>query len=231
MGKITVKHYLNKDVKPKFNGISNTYPLYVQIIANRVNYKMKSNFDFFFFYIRDIDFDSPFIQNVIKKEKETIETVVAYLLENNKKEFMNADSFKRLSADLWSYLNNNFWKVFSKEANNVIQKPYPNALYNTTFYDIDEILSFTQSEIEQNFSEEYRYLRIGMDSLEDALTNKEKSYLGIGKMTVFVFFFGAGRKNVLEAICKYHGFYGGTEEDEKNEYKKVMRALENLCFE
>ena len=144
---------------------------------------------------------------------------------------MNADSFKRLSADLWSYLNNNFWKVFSKEANNVIHKPYPNAFYNTTFCDIDEILSFTQSEIEQDFSEEYRYLRIGMDSLEDALINKEKSYLGIGRITIFDFMFGDGRKNILEAIYKYHGFYGGTEEDEKNEYEKVIKALENLCFE
>lgn len=231
MGKITVKHYLNRDVKPKFNGTSNTYPLYVQIIANRVNYKMKSNFDFWDGYIRDLDFDTPFIQNVVKKEKETIETVVAYLIENNKKEFMNADSFKRLSAHLWSYLNDNFWKIFSKEAHEVILQACPNVFYNTTFYDIEEILSFTRSKIEQDFSEEYRYLRIGMDSLKDAFMNKEKSYLEIGSITVFDFVFGDGRKNVLEAIHKYHGFHGGTEEDEKNEYENVMKALEKLCFE
>ena len=230
MGKITVKHYLNRDVKPKFDGVSNTYPLYVQIIANRVNYKMKSNFDFWEGYMREIDFDTPFIQNVIQKEKETIETIVAYLLDNKRKEFMNADGFKRLSAGLWSYLNNNFWKFFFKEANETFPRSCPNAFCNTTFYDIDDILLFTQSEIEQNFSEEYRYLRIGMDSLKYAMLERKNSYLGIGKITVFEFLFGSGRKNVLESIRKCHGFHAGTEDDEQAEYEKVMKALEKAVL-
>lgn len=230
MGKITVKHYLNKDVKPKFDGTSNTYPLYVQIIANRVNYKMKSNFDFWEGYIRDSDFDTPFIQNAIKDEQETIEIVVAYLLDNNKKEFINADGFKKLSASLWSYLNNNFWKVFEKEADSLSHSTLPKAFHNTSFCDIDEILTFTQSEIEQDFSEEYGYLRIGMDSLKDACLSAKKSDLKINRVTVFKFLFGDERKNVLEAIYRYHGFYGGTKEDEEKEYEKVMKALERAVF-
>lgn len=230
MGKITVKHYLNKDVKPKFDGTSNTYPLYVQIIANRVNYKMKSNFDFWEGYIKESDFDTPFIQNVIKEEKETIEIVVAYLLENNRKEFINTDSFKKLSALLYPYLNENFWKVFVKEANSLSDDLLPNAFYNSTFYDIDEILTFTRSEIEQDFSEEYRSLRIGMDALKDAYLSAEKKDLNINRITVFKFLFGDERKNVLEAIYRYHGFHGGTGEEEKNEYEKVMKALENAVF-
>lgn len=225
MGKITVKHYLNMDVKPRFDRGSNTYPLYVQIIANRVNYKMKSNFDFWEGYIREIDFDTPFIQNAIRKEKETIETVVAYLLDNNKNEFMNADSFKRLSSNLWSYLNDNFWKIFVKEATNIIKITCPKVFYNTTYYDINEILLFTQSEIELDFSEEYRYLRIAMDSLKEAFMEKEKNHLEIGKITIFDFLFGNGRRNVLEAIHEYHGFYGDIGE-EKVEYENVMKALE-----
>lgn len=230
MGKITVKHYLNKDVKPKFDGTSNTYPLYVQIIANRVNYKMKSNFDFWDGYIKESDFETPFIQNVINGEKATIETVVAYLLENNKKEFINADNFKRLSASLWPYLNNNFWKVFVNEAKNLSDAVLPNAFYNSTFYDIDEILTFTKSEVEQDFSEEYKYLRIGMDALKDAYLSAEKIDLKINRITVFKFLFGNERNNVLEAIYRYYGFYGGTEEDEKNEYEKVMKAIEKAVF-
>ena len=38
MGKITVKHYINKDLKP----VGGLYPLYVQIIYNRKVYKIKS---------------------------------------------------------------------------------------------------------------------------------------------------------------------------------------------
>lgn len=230
MGKITVKHYLNKDVKPKFDGTSNTYPLYVQIIANRVNYKMKSNFDFWDGYIKENHFDTPFIQNVIQNEKETIERVVAYLLDNNKKEFINADSFKKMSAPLWLYLNNNFWKVFAEEAKGFSHVSLPNAFYNATFYDIDDILKFTQSGVEQYFTEEYGYLRIGMDSLKDAFLSAEKSDLNINRITVFEFLFEDKRKNVLEAVYRYHGFYGGTEEDEEKEYEKVMKALERVVF-
>lgn len=230
MGKITVKHYLNKDVKPKFDGISNTYPLYVQIIANRVNYKMKSNFDFWEGYIRDSDFDTPFIQEVIKKEKETIEYVVAYLLDHNKKEFINADSFKKFSAPLWTYLNDNFWKLFAKEVDSISLIALPKAFCNTTFYEIDDLIAFTRSEIEQDFSEEYKYLRIGMESLKNAILSIKNNELEIRKITVFDFLFGNERQNVLEAIYRYHGFHGGTEDDEKQEYEKIMVALEKAVF-
>ena len=100
MGKITVKHYLNKTVKPRFNGKTNTYPIYVQIIANRVNYKMKSNFDYWEGYITDSDFDSDFVRNSLNKERQEIEKVVSYLIENDKTDLLNTNSFKKLSAKL-----------------------------------------------------------------------------------------------------------------------------------
>ena len=76
--------------------------------------------------------------------------------------------------------------------------------------------------------------RSGRSNIEYA---KDPRYLGIKNYVLkhsifnFDFMFGDGRKNVLEAIHEYHGFHGGTEEDEKNEYENVMKALEKLCFE
>lgn len=230
MGKITVNHYLNKNVKPRFDGASSTYPLYVQVIVNRTNYKMKSNFSFWDGFIKESDLNTDFIQRIINSEKEEIEQVVAYLVDNNKKEFLNADSFKKLSSPLWEYLNNNFWRFFTEEGERINNKVLPNAFYNTTYSDIDEIIMFTQSEIEHSFSEEYGYLRIGMDALKDALWPVNCADLKINKISVFDFLFGDKRQNVLEAIYKFHCFSIGSDEDNEMEYKKVMNSLESVVF-
>ena len=42
MGKITVKHYLNTNLKPRTHGKHKLYPLYVQIVINRLNFRFKS---------------------------------------------------------------------------------------------------------------------------------------------------------------------------------------------
>lgn len=168
MGKITVKHYLNKNIKSRLDGSSNAYPLYVQIIANRINYKMKSNFSFWDGYIKESDYNTEFIQHIIKREQEQLELIVGYLIDHNKTEFLNADSFKKLSAPLWDYLSENFWKIFVDEGEAVYNATLPNAFYNTVFYEIYNIIDFTNSEIENKFSEKYKCLRIGMTALQYA---------------------------------------------------------------
>jgi len=229
MGKITVKHYLNKTIKPRFNGKVNTYPIYVQIIADRINYKMRSNFDYWDGYISDSDFDSDFVKNSTNEEKKEIERVVSFLIDNEKKEYLNADGFKKLSAKLWNILNYNFWIKFVREAEKNIKASIPNAFYNATFYDIDEILIFTKSEIEQRFSNDYTYLSIGMKAMLQAVLNFENKDLNINEITVFDFLFEQDkRNNVLEAIMRYHGFYGGNEDEQ---YSKVLDELEKIIFE
>jgi hypothetical protein len=227
MGKITIKHYLNKTVKPRFNGKVNTYPIYVQIIADRVNYKMKSNFDYWDGFISDSDFNSDFVQNSLNNEKQEIEKVVYYLIENEKKDLLNADGFKRLSAKFWDTLNYNFWIRFVREANENTKASIPNSFYNATFLDIAEILRFTESQIEQKFSNDYSYLSIGMQAMLQALLPYDK-YLKINEITVFDFLFEPNKKkNVLEAVIRYD--YYGMVADGK--YNIVLNELEKIIFE
>lgn len=229
MGKITVKHYLNKTVKPRFNGKTNTYPIYVQIIANRVNYKMKSNFDYWEGYITDSDFDSDFVRNSLNKERQEIEKVVSYLIENDKTDLLNTNSFKKLSAKLWNTLNYNFWKRFTKEAEENTKASIPNAFVNATFFDINEILTFTESEVEQRFSNDYSYASIGMKAMLYAILMPDYTDLKINEITVFDFLFEPDKRaKVLEAVTRYHGFYGG---DEEAEYNKVLKELENIALD
>lgn len=228
MGKITVKHYLNKAVKPRFNGQVNIYPIYVQIIADRVNYKMKSNFSYWDGYISEADYNSDFVTNVLLQEKTEIEKVASYLIENDKDEYLNANGFKILSANLWDTLSNNFRRLFHKEADTNIKAPMPNAFVNATFYDIDEIITFTESEIEGKFSETYRYARIGMDTLLLAMLGSESKDLKIQGISVFDFLYDTdSRKRVLEAVMRGWGFHGG---DERQEYENVLTALESVIF-
>lgn len=231
MGKITIKHYLNKSIKPRFDGASNAYPLYVQIIVNRTNYKMKSNFSFWDGYIKEEDFNTEFIQLVIKKEKEKLELIVGYLIEHNKTQFLNADSFKKLSAPLWEYLNENFWTIFTKEGAYIYKSSLPSAFYNTTFYEIDDIINFTSSEIENKFSEKYKYLRIGMGALQNAYLGNKNQDLRINLISVFDFIIGDGAEKVLEAIYRYHGFYTGNINNDEIEYNKVIEAITDFIFD
>jgi hypothetical protein len=225
MGKITINHYLNKTVKPRFNGKVNTYPIYIQVIADKINYKMKSNFDYGDGYISFSDYNSDFVRNSLNKEKQEIEKVVSYLIKNEKKEFLNADGFKKLSANFWDTLNNNFWIRFAKEAQENIEEDLPNAFYKATFFDISEILHFTESKIKNNFSDEYYYVDIGMEAMWHAVLMKK---YGITSMTVCDFLFDSDKRaNVLEAIKDKHIFHGG---DEKNEYNNVLQAIESIIF-
>lgn len=230
MGKVTIKHYLNKSIKPRLDGATNTYPLYVQIIVNRTNYKMKSNFSFWDGYIKESDFDSDFIQRIIVKEKEQLENVITYLIDNNKTEFLNADSFKKLSAPLWTYLSENFWSIFVKEGEVIYDALLPSAFYNATFYDINDIINFTQSDVESNFSQKYKYLRIGMDSLQNAVFNSSLSKLKVLQITIFDFLFGEGKSTVSEIVHISYGFYSGNEINDEKEYNNVISAIEDFIF-
>lgn len=226
MGKITVKHYLNKAVKPRFNGKTNTYPIYVQIIADRVNYKMKSNFNYWDGYITDLDFNSDFVKNSLNEEQQKIEKVVLYLIKNEKVELLNTNSFKKLSAGLWDTLNSNFWNFFIKEVEENTTASIPNAFINATFFDIDEILAFTQSEIEQGFSSNYHYASIGMKALLQAILMPEFADLRISEIAVFEFLFESDKRTkVLEAVTRYYSFTG---RDKNEEYNKVLEELENI---
>lgn len=224
MGKITVNHYLNKAIKPRIEGNKELYPLYIQVIANRTNYRFKSNFPFYDGYLRESDLTLDFVINSIEHEKNDIERIVNYFIESNKIELITAEYIKKCSENLWDILNRNFGILFEKESENLVYS-YPSVLINRNFFDIEEIITFTESEIEQKFSNDYGYCRIGMNAIKRSIFDIEFKHLEILKLTVFDYLHGKGLNLVLEAVKMDYGFFGG---DEEKEYQKVLEEIRKL---
>lgn len=226
MGKITINHYLNKAIKPKMEGNKELYPLYIQVIVNRTNYRFKSNFPFNDGYLRDSDLKQDFVINSIEHEKRNIENIVNYFIESNKNQLITATYIKKCSENLWNVLNENFGVLFEKESQ-VLEYDYPSALVSRDFYDINEILIFTESEIDSKFSEEYQSCKIGVNSVYRGLLHPEFKELGLLELTVFDFLHGNGYNLVLKAIKQN---YLISSSDSETEYKQVMKQIEKLIF-
>lgn len=223
MGKITVKHYLNKDLKPKKDGNNIYYPVYVQVIANRKNLKFKSNFDFFDGYLSESSIRDKFVKSLLGKESNNLKRIITYLNESNKTELINPKTLKKYSENLWDLLNRNFGILFKKEAQK-LNTNYPEIMENVFYYDVKQIIEFTQSEIESEFSEEYFYCRIGMSSLyNDMLRIKNNTPMAF-EYTVFDFLYSDASIVIKEVIKKHHFFDG----DEEKEHQKVITELKKL---
>ncbi len=79
MSKITVKHFLNTNIKPYYISGEPYYGVYVLIIVSRQNTKVKSLI--FNELYREIDFNELLISNEIELEKSIIENFVPLLIE------------------------------------------------------------------------------------------------------------------------------------------------------
>ncbi len=227
MGKITINHYLNKSLSPRIEGNSELYPLYVQVIVNRTNYRFKSNFSYYDGYIRERDLADQFVKSFLDREKEDILKIVDYLQVNNQLELLNSESIKFYSEILWDVLNRKFSILFEKESE-VLKAIYPSCLTNRNFFDIDEALVFFQSSIDDRFSDDYHYSKIGMQALRNALIFERHKDLELYKMTVFDFLHMNGEKFIVELVKDYHTFQKGTEQEENQEYKKVIDGLKKI---
>lgn len=226
MGKITIKHYLNKAIKPRIEGNKELYPLYIQVIANRTNYRFKSNFPFYDGYLRESDFTQDFVVNSIEHEKNEIEKIVNYFIESDKSELITATYIKKCSENLWNVLNENFGVLFEKESA-ILDYNFPSALINRNYYDINEILIFTESEVDRKFSEEYESCKMGVDAVYRGVLDTEFKELGLLNLTVFDFLHGKGSELVLKAVKMNHWI---DSLDSENEYQKVLKEIEKLIL-
>jgi hypothetical protein len=226
MGKVTVNHYLNKTIKPRIEGSKELYPLYIQVIANRTNYRFKSNFPFNDGYLRESDLTQEFVIKSNEVEKKEIEKIVNYIQESDKMDLMTAEYIKKCSENFWDVLNRNFGILFENECEKLGYN-CPSLLIGRNFFDIDEILTFTESDIEHKFSQNYEYCRIGMNAIRRAVIYLDSEFkeLELQKITVFDFLHKEGSKNVLQAVKWNHGFHTG---DEETEYQKVLDEITKL---
>lgn len=225
MKKVTINYYLNKRINPIIQGNTKLYPLYVQIIANQKNYKMKSNIPFNNGYFDDTIFVNSFLASIMEDEKNIFLKIVSYLIENNKTNLLKANIIKRYSESLWTYLDNNFYLLFEKEVIN-LKLHYPKLLENASFSDIAEVLVFAESEIEFKFTEKYQICKNGLNAFYSSFFNKDLKELDLMNMTIFDFLYINGKEKVLKAIRKT--IILDNESTNEREYNKIINEIENL---
>ncbi|BDX39327.1 hypothetical protein CYCD_26820 [Tenuifilaceae bacterium CYCD] len=228
MGKITINHYLNKSLSPRIEGNSETFPLYVQVIVNRTNYRFKSNFSYYDGYMRERDLLDPFIKGLLEREKEEIYKIVDYLQVNNQLELLNSENIKFYSEILWDVLNRKFSILFEKESK-VLKATYPGCLISRNFFDIDEALTFFESSIEDRFSDDYYYCKLGMEAMRNELIFESHfQHSELYAITVFDFLHRNGVEYIISIVKKHHSFNMSTEQEENKEYGKVIDGLKKI---
>lgn len=230
MGKITVKHYLNKQIKPKIENKREAYPLYVQVIANQTNYRFKSDFSLANGYMTELDLTNEIVVRYMESERKNIEHIVSYLMENGMENLLTAKHIKRCTESVFQLANSKFGTLFEKESK-VLSFPMPDLLFDKTYFEIVAVLNFTGSHIESDFSEDYRDCRIAMDSLERGIFEQSFSDLRITNMKVFDYIYMGGSNKVLEAIKRHHGIISTSPEDSEKEYQKILEQLTKLITE
>ena len=134
MSEITIKHYLNKKLKPYFNGFENQYPVYVRIINGREVIRIKSVIankgNKLFDYLTDDDLKNP--DNIKLFEIEA--KIIKYIFENLEK-YIN-DVGITISDIIKSFIDD------------VIL-----SFYNAIFIEFDEeINKFENKTLSDNFS-------------------------------------------------------------------------------
>lgn len=136
--KITVKHYLNINLKPKKENGVDKFPVYIQVIFNRKIYKFKSENDFFE-YLDSTQLENELFTKFLKTELERVERCVDLISRNNEKLLTSKDIY-RLSKPLNNVIENNFGKLIDLE--NV---EAPKNLTVLSYSEIDSLLWFFNS--------------------------------------------------------------------------------------
>lgn len=137
MGKVTIKHYLNKSIATK----EPKYPLYVQIIANRNNYKMKCDFPFGDGFFSDNDLQSPLLQEFIKKDAERLNSMLSYLLDNDLTIYISAEYIRLFSMNIAQVYTEKFAFLIDAE-----DKHAPETFHDLEIESLLEIIDYAGSD-------------------------------------------------------------------------------------
>ncbi len=92
MGKITISHYLNKNLAPKIINGEKLYPVYVQVIVNRKMTQFKSNN--VFSYLSLDKWTNKLVLNALYEEKKVLEIIIRDLIKQGKPELINSENLR-----------------------------------------------------------------------------------------------------------------------------------------
>lgn len=210
-GKITVKHYCNKTLKPIIENGKERHPLYVQATFERKVFKFKSK-ETTLNYISETDLNNPNIYDFLKDEREDVKRTIRILSENEPN-LINAKNIALFSSPLDIIIEGNFSRFISKEVEDL-----PFIFKNATYKEITEVLFFLNSYLDfEDKSENVNNCMSIISNLNyPQMDFFDKRYLGVD------FYTGDKYKDICEMINKAFD-----EENPKETYIKSFRTLIN----
>ena len=170
MGKITVKHFINRDLKP----IGGLYPLYVLVIYNRKIYKFKS-FSCVFEYVNNEILEILNEKKLLDLEIDNIERTIIEL-EKQGTERITSKNIYQYAKPLKNIMQDNFSKLIKKTAPNA-----PAFFLSSQFTEMQEVLDFLDVGFfdDIKFSEKIKIIALVYENLRNIFIDNGKEILGI----------------------------------------------------
>jgi len=210
MSKITVKHYLNKDLNPEIKDNKIKYPIYVHVIVLKKNLKFKSNNNYFS-YLSESDIENEMIMNILNDEKKIIDVIITDLLEKGKEDLITSKNLSTYTQNLNDLIEVKFCNLIREERNG---KFVPNVILNGNYSDINEIIYFYNNESPiSDISENVHYCLNAIQSIYEDI-NKENFY-------VYDLFGGLKHDKILSALNYSSNF-------DDMETNKMLMLLQHL---
>jgi hypothetical protein len=211
MGKITVQYFVNKELNPKIENGKPKYPVYVQVIALRKNLRFKSNNNLFY-YLSDDDLKEEFVQGVLQKEKEYIESIVRDLIDKKQKNLITSKNICLFSKNLNDSIDDNFGKFLLQERNST--GGFIPSLLFASYREVNEVIYFFNDESPlTNISEN---IRLCLNAIQAIYKETEK-----GLFYVYDLFYGEKKERIMYMLN-----YISDSDEKKNE--KMITILQKL---
>lgn len=211
MEKITVQHFINKELNCINEAGKQKYPVYVQVITLRKSLRFRSH-NSYFKYLSDDDLKNTFVQNILEDEKNIIGYIVRDLIKIHQKKLVTSKNLSLFSQGLNETINNNFPKFLlheQKESGKFI----PNILI-ASYKDISDVLYFFNNDIP--FIEISENIRYCLEALKIIYCQSELFY-------VYDLFFGE-KKEVIKDMFDYSGIF------DDNEKAQMINILQKITM-
>lgn len=225
MSKITVKHFLNKDLKPQINNGSIEYPVYVQVIYNRNNYKFKSE-NIWFEYLSDDKINAELMQSILKSERLNIIRTIELLEKYNINEISSKNIYK-YSQKITKVIDKNYSKFYENEFSN-----FPELLMGATYENINNLCLFLNIP-NINFQKDYDDRIEAIDMLCSNISKDWSNFKELEKLEEYLlidYFYGEKKQYFINIIQSSFGIIHTDEEKERTEIEKYYNYFKDFLL-
>lgn len=213
MGKITVRHFLNKELNSVQKGSKLAYPVYVQVIVLMKNLKFKSN-NHLFYYLSEDEIKDKQVLAFLDEERKTVENIVSNLMERGKEDLITSKNVNMLSENLDDMIERKFSELIKKEKDG---KFVPNLILEGSYTEINEIIFFyNDSTPLKNISTNVDYCLQAIEQIKEII--EEQLFY------VYDLFGGPKQDRLLSCLNSYTGY------DEKLT-NELFESLQYLAIE